>query len=61
MASSTRTPGNTLDSTSYEQSCNGVKKYYDKVVDQQYQQAGIKRQPVTGQIPSFDPITGKRQ
>ena len=42
------TPGQQVDGQHYQQSVNGVKQYWDNVVSQQYQQAGIKQQPKKG-------------
>jgi hypothetical protein len=38
------TPGNQVDGASYPQSVQQVQTYYNNVVSQQYQQAGIKQQ-----------------
>jgi len=42
------TPGNQVDGASYSQAVQQVKQQWDKVVTQQYQQAGIKRQQKEG-------------
>lgn len=38
------TPGNQVDGASYPQAVKAVQTYYNNVVSQQYQQAGIKQQ-----------------
>jgi hypothetical protein len=38
------TPGNQADGASYPKTVQQVQTYYNNVVNQQYQQAGLKRQ-----------------